>query len=193
MKSLSQIMSERLNAMYRRRYVGGVSKASLAEGVSLDKVTDWFKVIYSQVDDRIDRAKSAGETEMETDLRNFRSVLRDYEPRPGMDSDEATQRMSELYTALRNYPEEYSGTFRAYMQKVVDQVDKAAKTGIIVPEPGASGEEFGMETPGEEELPGELGGLGGMSPEEEEMEKVSAGEEIPGTEGAVETGEEVTI
>lgn len=190
MKSLAQLQSERLNAAFHRRHVGGVSPRELREAVSMEKLADWFDTVYGQIDDRIDRAKSGNETEVETELRNFRAILRDYEPRAGMDGEEATHRLSELHTAIRSFPEEYAGTFRTYIQKIVDEVDKAAKAGV---------ESADMELPGEEELggeepetgmPGLLGGIGELGGEEEEPE---TGEAIPGTEGAVETGEEITI
>jgi len=202
-KSLNQILMDRLYAAQSRRNIGGCSRKRLHEGVTLDTVTEWFKTIYSQIDSRIDQARNDKDTKVETDLRNFRAILRDYEPRPGMDSDEATGRMSELYTAMRHYPEEYSGTFRAYIQKVVDQVDKAAKAGIEVPKSAKEptpGEEFGADAlanlknelegtpeggaPGAE-VPAE--GIPGAPPASPEG-GAPAEEVVPGTEGTTELG-----
>jgi len=160
MKSRVQIYAEQVRQAQALRHHAGVCPKDLHEAVNISKLTDWFHTVYAQIDRRLEDAHESKNHKLEGELHNFRASLKDYEPRAGMSTEEADASMIALHGSVRDLPVKYAGTFREYVQRVVDEVEKVTRSGVDMSEPKAPE----MPTDLGAEMPVSPGLLGGMTP-----------------------------
>ncbi len=170
--SIEQFRAQALNKTMSRRSVGGISKEQVQEAVSLNNLIEFFGEVYDHLDEKIRKAKLNGHTDLETELRNMRAIMRDYEPRPGDDPENVRERMGDLSLKVQNISDKFSGNWQNYIRALSDSLKETSLEGI---------EDVDFEEPEEEpeEEPGgdfeDIMGLGGE--EEEEPEELEEPEE----------------
>jgi len=151
----------------------------IAEAVELKALSNWFNQVYDQLSDKIDAANRAGKKQLEIKLREVRATLKDYEPRMGQTSDEATNQMEQLYRDLEDTTVGMNGHMKDYLRQLKNSVKSVALDGVNA--------ESGMDDMGGDNIDSDgesgLGGISGIDNPD------AAGFDDPGAEADFPEGE----